>query len=361
MFNADRNIRTGKTIGFLHLHANLFQCLSSSTQVTRASTNRILPTPSHLMCIDLILGAPPSMPFRLLRPGRGTNKLGMAMAMKHDLMGSVLIILSLCTPIRFAAADPETSIVWCNCEESGNYTYTNGSAFQINLNKLLDSLVKNVYATGFNISSVEGQNNSSTVYGLVQCRGDLGSSDCKQCASNAKANLVQGCHNTSGFIQLDGCFLRYDDHNFYNDIESTKDTTRIILCNTENSGQPQQFTTAASVLFLNDIAKAAQSPDLFAVDSVASPSNSMQNIYSLAQCWRDLSRTNCGLCLTYVYENIFHGCQPGALGAQFGSQNCHFRYEVYEFFNATVLSPPPRESPPASSGKLFFSGNTRVL
>ena len=131
----------------------------------------------------------------------------MAMAMKQVLR-SVLITLYLCTRTRFATADPEISTVWSGCGNSGNYTYTNGSAFQVNLNKVLDSLVKNVYASGFNTSSIvsQGGTSNSTVYGLVQCRGDLDSSDCKQCASTAKANLVQVCHNTSGFIQLDGCF-----------------------------------------------------------------------------------------------------------------------------------------------------------
>eukprot|EP00253_Pinus_taeda_P026691 PITA_26691 len=295
------------------------------------------------------------MPFCQLKPRQGTKKLGLAMAMKH-LTGSILIILCLCTSIRFAAADPETSTVWSNCGESGNYTYKNGSAFQVNLNKVLDSLVNNVYASGFNTSSIQGSNSNSTVYGLVQCRGDLDSSDCRQCASTAKANLVQVCQNTSGLIQLDGCFLRYDDHNFYNDIESRKETPISILCNTGNSSQPQQFTTAVRALLSNSTAIAQQSPKLFAADSVAAPRNISQTIYSLAQCWRDLSRTSCGSCLTFAVENIFQ-CQSGALGAQVGSQNCYLRYEVYEFFNATVLSPPPSpppssppgESPPASS------------
>ena len=95
-----------------------------------------------------------------------------------DHMSSVLIILCVCTRRRFVAADAETSIVWSNC---GNYVYKNGSAFQLNLNKVSESLVRNVYPSGFNISSVvvDEQNSNSTVYGLVQCRGDLDSSDCK--------------------------------------------------------------------------------------------------------------------------------------------------------------------------------------
>lgn len=266
------------------------------------------------------------------------------MAMKH-LTGSILIILCLCTSLRFAAADPETSTVWTNC---GNYTYRNGTAFQLNLNKVLDSLVNNVYATGFNTSSVEGQNSNGAVYGLVQCRGDLDSADCKQCASTARANLVRACHNTSGFIQLDGCFLRYDNHNFYNDLESRKNTPISVLCNTGNSSRPQQFTDAIKARLSNITLEAAQSPKLFAADAADEPSSLTGKIYSIAQCWRDLSGTSCGSCLTYALENIFK-CQSGALGAQFGSQNCYLRYEVYEFFDNSVISQPPAETPPVSS------------
>eukprot|EP00253_Pinus_taeda_P008312 PITA_08312 len=286
------------------------------------------------------------MSFCQLKPRQGTKKLGFAMAMKH-LTGSILIILCLCTRIRFAAADPEISIVWGNCS---NYAYRNASAFQLNLNKVLDLLVKNVSATGFSTSHIvaQGGNSDSTVYGLVQCRGDLNSSDCKQCASTAKASLVPRCHNTSGFIQLDGCFLRYDDHNFYNDIESTKDAQIHILCNTGNSSQPQQFTTAVNALLWNIIGEAQESPNFFAADSVSVTSGLTGNIYSLAQCWRDLSRTSCGTCLNYAIENIFK-CQQGALGAQFGSENCYLRYEVYEFFDTSVLTPPPSPPSPPSS------------
>jgi len=90
-------------------------------------------------------------------------------------------------------------------------------------------------------------------------------------------------------------------------------------------------------------------PKLFAADSVAAPGNLSQTIYSLAQCWRDLSQTSCGSCLTEALSNIFR-CQSGEIGAQFGSKNCYLRYEVYEFFNTYVLSPPPGKSPSVSSG-----------
>lgn len=103
------------------------------------------------------------------------------------------------------------------------------------------------------------------------------------------------------------------------------------------------------VILSNITAQAAQNPKLFAADSAPVPS-SQQYIYSIAQCWRVLSRTGCGSCLSFAISNILR-CQIGALGAQFGSENCYLRYEVYAFFNTSVLlSPAPAESPQPSSG-----------
>jgi hypothetical protein len=58
-------------------------------------------------------------------------------------------------------------------------------------------------------------------------------------------------------------------------------------------------------------------------------------IYSLAQCWRDLSPTNCG-----SWSETFSG-QEGALRSQLGSMNCYLRSEIYEFFNASNLRASP--------------------
>jgi hypothetical protein len=161
------------------------------------------------------------------------------MEMKQLIM-TVLVIVSVCT----LCTSQQLIRRLLSFGACVNSEYRNGSAFQLNLNKVLESLVRNVNPSGFNTSSVVvgGKNSNSTVYGFVQCRGDLDSSDCKQCASTAKAKLVQGCHNTSGFIQLDGCFLRYDNRSFYNDIVVRRIHQVNVLCNPGNSSQPQQFT-----------------------------------------------------------------------------------------------------------------------
>jgi hypothetical protein len=259
----------------------------------------------------------------------------MAMAMKmKTLISTMLLTVSVCMRMPLSGADPYITTVWRGC---GISEYRNGSAFQSNLNQVLESLVSNVYPNGFNQSSVvdDGQSSNSTVYGLLQCRGDLNSSDCEQCASTAKARLLDGCRNTSGFIQLDGCFLRYDNHYFYGNYSESAES--VVLCNTGTRSQPQQFTNTIKALLLNIANKAAQSPELFAADSATAPYNSTEYIYSIAQCWRDLSPTDCGSCLSFALSEISR-CQTGAIGSQFGSMNCYLRSEVYPFFNSALGS-----------------------
>jgi len=254
--------------------------------------------------------------------------------MKTVINTMLFIVAIVLTRMDLSAAGQENYnvTVWTDC---GNNTLT-VSAFKRNLNQVLESLVRNVSPSGFNYSRVvvEGQNSNSSVYGLVQCRGDLGSSDCKQCASMAKTKLVEGCHNSSGSIQLNGCFLRYENYNFYNDLDSTP---RKAICSTGNSTLFRKFTNVVVGLLSNISNQATQNPKHFTADSVATPSNSTEYIYSIAQCWRDLAPRGCGSCLTFASSYLLELCPTGTIGAQFGSKNCYLRYEVYEFFNTSIL------------------------
>jgi hypothetical protein len=273
----------------------------------------------------------------------------MAMKMKQ-LINSMLLIVGVWTLLYFPVADQQedyTGEIWRGCGISVKNESWTDSAFQRNLNHVLDSLVGNVSPSGFNTTSVdEGQNSNSTVYGLVQCRGDLGSADCKDCAATAKAKLVQDCYNTSGFINLNGCFLRYDSFNFYND---SSDSTRNVVCSKGNASNPEQFTNDAEARLANTSNRAAESPKLFAADSLYDDNSPSYKIYSTAQCNRDMSRHSCNECLADGLSWIIEWCKTGAIGARFLISNCELRFETYPFFNVSILSPAP--APPPSSGK----------
>eukprot|EP00253_Pinus_taeda_P036147 PITA_36147 len=230
-----------------------------------------------------------------------------------------------------------------------------------NLNQVLDSLVGNVSTSGFNTSSHDdGQNSDSTVYGFGQCRGDLNSSDCKQCVATAKAAFGD-CNKISASIMLDGCLLRYDNHSFSNNFNES--TEYFHICNPgENS--PSDFKITILAMLRKVLYKATKAPNIFAAEQDVAPNNSTVHIYSLAQCWRDLSTEDCEACLRFTLRQIGSYCSAGAIGLQMGSVNCYMRSELYPFFNRPIISPSPLPSPlpsPTESPRVSKAKRSNVL
>eukprot|EP00253_Pinus_taeda_P010725 PITA_10725 len=270
-----------------------------------------------------------------------------AMKMKQ-LISSMLVTFTLLTCLHLSVGQQKnfTDIVWQGYGCGNKSQYTNGSVFQQHLNQVLKSLVVNVSTTGFNTSSVEGPNSKDSVYGLLQCRGDLNSSLCQQCASTVKAMLLDKCQNgTSGFILVYGCFLRYDDHYFYNySAEGIQPYSVACAAPTPTVTQPDTFQSDILNVLSNISERAVGSPNLFAAHVFTAESSPYKFIYSLAQCWRDLSKANCQSCLSVVGNRTVNqslGCANGSIGGQFHAMGCDLRYEIYQFFFDPTLAPPP--------------------
>ena len=150
-------------------------------------------------------------------------------------------------------ADPYNSTVWFDCSDS-NGEYRNDSTFQQNLNRVLESLVRNVVPSGFNTSNivVNGKNNNGFVYGLVQCSGGLNSFDCKHCTSIAMEDFY------------------VTTVSFYNNYGNVYNGKNISACGADVTNQPRHFMNAVKVLLSKITAKAKQSPKRFVADSTTS-------------------------------------------------------------------------------------------
>ncbi|KAL3513868.1 hypothetical protein ACH5RR_026585 [Cinchona calisaya] len=103
--------------------------------------------------------------------------------------------------------------------------------FLANYISALDSLEAALESRGFE-NKVDGNGDSSTtVYTFAQCMQDLQFNDCETCLSSM-LQLIQQCRaikegKRAGRLYMGGCFLRFDDHNFTNDITSFDDR---IIC-----------------------------------------------------------------------------------------------------------------------------------
>ncbi|RVW86336.1 Cysteine-rich receptor-like protein kinase 10 [Vitis vinifera] len=245
---------------------------------------------------------------------------------------SVLLFFPLfCSPTK---ADYIYSVCFNHSEIASN-------SYKTNLNSLFSSLTTKGPLTGF-YNTTSGKT-PDEVFGLVLCRGDDTSNDCQICIKEASQELLQRCNSSEeGTIWYDECLLRYSSQNFFSSVTLKKELS---LLNTISASDPIRFNTILGQLMDNISSEAAfSSSQMFATgEAVVS---SLQKIYGLVQCTRDLSKEDCNDCLESSIEKL-SSCCSGKQGGQVISKSCILRYEVYPFFRGAstgATSPPPENA-----------------
>lgn len=235
--------------------------------------------------------------------------------------------------------------------DKGNYT--EGSTFERNRKSLFDSLVEGANQTGFN-SSVYGES-PDKIYGLFQCRADMTVDQCYTCWQLATTTIQQECGRTVGSRTWPfHCFLRYQNYSFIGQMQTDS------VINVEGFGGdtgvfiPTDFQAAAKNLLNNLSGEAAPQTNRSAFGTALDSLS--QTIYGLVQCSRDITTADCTTCLSYAINVIFTS-NPTA-GVQYWSRSCILRYEIYPFFNSSVLPPAPAEGP--ANGKRIKSSDKRT-
>ncbi|XP_073115512.1 cysteine-rich repeat secretory protein 38-like [Elaeis guineensis] len=244
-----------------------------------------------------------------------------------------------------AAAD----LLYQSCGNTGNYT-TN-STYASNLNILLTFLDSNTSRSGGFSNFAVGQS-PNQISGLALCRGDTNASTCRSCLDTAIQDAPNLCpYDRSTVIWYDDCLLRYSNLRFLSIID-TSSSDEILMYNVNSITDPSQFNKLVGVL-MNRIVDWAtsNSTKMFATGEMLNYTNSpFPTIYGLAQCTRDLSRSQCRQCLTGILDPlpaVFQGKQ----GARVLGGSCNYRYEIYSFYEGTPtirLQSSP-EAAPASA------------
>ncbi|PWA58528.1 gnk2-like domain-containing protein [Artemisia annua] len=109
------------------------------------------------------------------------------------------------------------SNIYIQCSQS---CFVSTTPYESNVISLFTSLVDSATVCNFNKFAIcpPGYSQNNIVYGLFQCRGDLSFSDCKECVMSSITQLKATCPvSTGGAIQLDGCFVKYDNFSFFGD------------------------------------------------------------------------------------------------------------------------------------------------
>ncbi|WVZ99036.1 hypothetical protein U9M48_044393 [Paspalum notatum var. saurae] len=272
-------------------------------------------------------------------------------------MVSSLLPILLCSTLLFttttiaAAAD----LWYTDC--SSNTNYTQGSAFQSNLDALLSSLPAAAAASSGFTDNVTGAA-PDQAFGLAQCRADVNASACLACLDGSVQHMAAGgCPGQKDAMLIyDECLLRHSNASFFGVVDTS---VVVYVWNPENATQPQQFAAALGTLMGNVTAKAAyESPRMFAAGSAAV--TPFVHIYGMAQCTRDLDADGCNQCLVTAVASIPQCCD-GKQGGRVIFRTCFIRFEVYPFYNVQAAEAAMSPAAPAPGGGPTINGGDQSV
>ncbi|XP_061372761.1 cysteine-rich receptor-like protein kinase 3 [Gastrolobium bilobum] len=175
---------------------------------------------------------------------------------------------------------------------------------------------------------VKGTQNA-TVYAFGECMKDLSRPDCDVCFAKCKTQVLRCSPFQRGIrggrLFFDGCYLRYDDYNFFNESLSFQDMT---VCGTKDfTGNRTVYKANTLELVRNLSIEAPKSEGFF----VGSLSRRNVTVYGLAQCWKFVNGNSCKNCLAEAVTRI-DSCTPREEGRVLNA-GCYLRYSNHKFYN----------------------------
>ncbi|KAF5777236.1 putative Gnk2-like domain-containing protein [Helianthus annuus] len=173
---------------------------------------------------------------------------------------------------------------------------------------LLDS------ASIYNFNKIETSPQSNSVYGVFQCRGDLSSPNCKDCVASSISQLKTACPmSKGGEIQLERCFVKYDDTSFFGAQDKTEVYRRCGPSNGYNSDVSNRIDSALANLV-------GENEQYFRGGDFGS-------VQGVAQCVQDLSLSDCQDCLSEASGRLRSECESSTWGDMYLGK-CYIRYDA---------------------------------
>ncbi|XP_026432687.1 putative receptor-like protein kinase At4g00960 [Papaver somniferum] len=256
----------------------------------------------------------------------------------------LFILSNLLIAIKYTIAQQDH--VYQSC--SGD-NYTTGSTFQANLNRLFPSSIQNRY-----YNATVGQS-PDTVYGSLQCRGDIQQDECQSCVDFAiqDFNKTGRCPNSKqAIIWYEKCMIRYSNEYYFNRMQ---ENPGISLLNVNNVSNPDQFNRILGEL-MNGLVLQATSTSSTNFAAGNRNITDLAKLYGLVQCTADIPSSNCNRCLLKAVSEL----PQGKRGGRVIKPSCNIRYELGDpFFESAPSPPPPLSSPtpPSSTNALVPNGN----
>ncbi|XP_041999597.1 plasmodesmata-located protein 6-like [Salvia splendens] len=217
------------------------------------------------------------------------------------------------------------SMIYVGCTQ---VKYNPGSPYESSLNSVLASLVNSASLSNYNTFKIPTDDNNDAVSGLYQCRGDLSSSDCHSCVANAISRIGGYCMGTcGGALQLDGCFIKYDNASFVGALDKTVVSRK---CGPPSGAGNERDAVLAYL-------GGGGGGQYFRVGGSG-------RVQGVVQCEQDLSSGQCDECLSEAIQRLRTECATSPWGDVFLAK-CYARYSVSQTqAAATGYARPSSES-----------------
>ncbi|KAK6927829.1 Gnk2-homologous domain, partial [Dillenia turbinata] len=228
---------------------------------------------------------------------------------RHVAFPLLTFLLSLFS-LSLLSHSSTDSFIYGGCSQQKYFQY---SGYESNLNSLLTSLVNSATYSSYNKFSIMGSSPQDVVYGLYQCRGDLSMPDCATCVARAVSQLGVLCSQTcGGALQLDGCFVKYDNTTFI----GVEDKTVVLKKCGPSVGENVGVMSRRDSM----LAGLAGSGGLYRVGGSG-------DVQGVAQCVGDLSGGECQDCLGEAIGRLKTECGTAFSGDMFLGK-CYARYST---------------------------------
>ncbi|KAJ8759017.1 hypothetical protein K2173_003255 [Erythroxylum novogranatense] len=240
----------------------------------------------------------------------------------------LLSLLSfLCFFVSPGVSDPratQAALVCTNRTAIATLRQSFVANFVAALDTLTPEILRQRYATVIN-----GTGNI-TVYAFGECMKDLDGTDCNLCFAQCKTQILRclpfQLGTRGGRLFYDGCYLRYDDYNFFK--ESLTPQDRTVCAAGDFSGGNKTVFGANAIELVRNLSALAPNNDGFYVGSLT---RGNITVYGLAQCWEVINGSACGNCLENAVANI-SSCTPKEEGRALNA-GCYLRYSNVKFYN----------------------------
>ncbi|KAG8383202.1 hypothetical protein BUALT_Bualt05G0160000 [Buddleja alternifolia] len=250
--------------------------------------------------------------------------------MKKPILVPFITMILLLPDALFA--DPRTQTVSFTCITELLHNATQGSLnFIGSMEKISDQIRGNsVFGVAKTGSGLD------TDYAIAQCYGDLTLVDCVLCYAQARTVLPQCYPRNGGRIYLDGCYMRAENYNFFEEYIGPNDHA---VCGniTRNDSAFRESTMRA----LSQAVLIGPNNNGYARTEVAVSRVVNDSVYVLTDCWRTLNTSSCRACLENASKSIL-GCLPASEGRALNT-GCFMRYSDTNFLNPIPRNVNPRE------------------